>query len=243
MNDIINKFNNYINNFDLTNKDIILKKEHSLRVMALSEKYAKELNFNEHDIKLANIIGLLHDIGRFVQIRDHNTFEDKISIDHAAAGTDYLFKDNHIKDYYTNEEDYELIKFAIDNHNKMFIEETNNERYLKFAKLIRDIDKIDILKVYVIKDLIKYSNKELSKELVEEIKEHKIISYDSCNNENDEVLNTYSFVFDINYNICLEEYKKNYIKFHEYVNNPIFDEINIIVLNYINNRIKEDKLS
>ena len=48
----------------------------------------------------------------------------------------------------------------------------------------------------------------------------------------------YAFAFEIYNDICLKEYKKNYINYNEIVNkNHIFDEVDKIVLNYINERI------
>ena len=58
------EFEKYIKNYDLNNKEIKKKYLHSYRVMNLSKKYATLLNYNKHDIELATIIGLLHDIGR-----------------------------------------------------------------------------------------------------------------------------------------------------------------------------------
>ena len=79
-------FTEYVSSYDLTNSDIKLKYNHSLRVMALSEKYAKILNFSTEDIELAKVIGLLHDIGRFEQLKIYKTYSDINSIDHAEYG-------------------------------------------------------------------------------------------------------------------------------------------------------------
>ena len=76
-------FDKYVSNYDLSNELIKLKYDHSYRVMELSIKYAKELEFSESDIELCKIIGLLHDFGRFEQLKVYNTFDDNKSIDHA----------------------------------------------------------------------------------------------------------------------------------------------------------------
>ena len=44
------------------------------------------LNLEKEDIKLAELIGLLHDIGRFEQLKRFNTFVDKKSINHGEFG-------------------------------------------------------------------------------------------------------------------------------------------------------------
>ena len=139
------EFEKYIKNYDLNNKEIHKKYLHSYRVMNLSKKYATLLGWKSHDIKLATIIGLLHDIGRFEQLKIYHTYNDTKSIDHASYGVKILFKDNLIKKFWKDENDYEIIKFAIENHNKYEIEKTNNQRALMHAKLIRDTDKLDII--------------------------------------------------------------------------------------------------
>ena len=48
-------------------------------------------------MELAELIGLLHDIGRFEQIKRYNTFIDKNSINHGQLGVKILFDDNQIR--------------------------------------------------------------------------------------------------------------------------------------------------
>ena len=56
-----------------------------------------------------------------------------------------MFEDGLIKNFWNNTDDYEVIRFAIENHNKFAIEKTDNKRALMHAKLIRDTDKLDIM--------------------------------------------------------------------------------------------------
>lgn len=81
-------FDDYVKKYDFTNEKIELKYHHSYRVQALSEMIAKDLKMNERDMYLASIIGLFHDIARFKQITEYNTFLDSISFDHGDVGAD-----------------------------------------------------------------------------------------------------------------------------------------------------------
>ena len=72
-----NEFLNYTNSYDLSNFNIKRKVDHSLRVMELCKIIAENLNLDVEDIKLAELIGLLHDIGRFEQMKVYNTFNDR----------------------------------------------------------------------------------------------------------------------------------------------------------------------
>ena len=60
-----------------------IKKEHSIRVADISLHLSDKLEWAEEDKKLAFLVGILHDIGRFSQMAEFNTFSDEKSVDHA----------------------------------------------------------------------------------------------------------------------------------------------------------------
>ena len=64
------------------------KKLHSIRVMERSKDVAKALKLNEEQIELAELIGLLHDIGRFEQYTRNGTYLNEMLLDHAKLGSD-----------------------------------------------------------------------------------------------------------------------------------------------------------
>ena len=101
-------------------------------------------NFSEEDQKLAELIGLLHDIGRFEQVRIYNTFVDKISVNHGEMGVKVLFEDGLIEKFVETREYDNIIKTAILNHNKGIIDSDVSGKELEFCKIIRDADKTDI---------------------------------------------------------------------------------------------------
>lgn len=235
-------FDEYVKKYDFNIEKIKLKYNHSYRVMELSKKYSKLLGFSEYDIKLATLIGLLHDIGRFEQVKQFDTFDDSISFDHATYGNKVLFEDNLIEKFWPNKEDYEIIRFAIENHNKYSIEKTDNERALMHAKLIRDTDKLDI--VYLLGFLKIYNTKatdeEISKEVLNSFYKHESILSKYKKNKNDKIVGHFAFVFDINNDICLEELKNNYKYYYEQVGSNKFKDIYDEVIKYINERIDKN---
>lgn len=92
-------FDSYVQGFDLNNPKIRLKYEHTYHVAENCEEIAKDVFNNEAavfaaDSRLAGetaedtawLIGMLHDIGRFEQLKRYDTFNDRLSIDHAAFG-------------------------------------------------------------------------------------------------------------------------------------------------------------
>ena len=126
---------------------IRLKEAHIGFVRRNCRELAQWLQLNEHDVLLAELIGLLHDVGRFRQWSVYRTFRDNLSEDHAELGLK-LIKEQQLYNE-LNSEDQDILLFAIGNHNKKFIAQAPSERHLLFAKIIRDADKLDIYRVNI----------------------------------------------------------------------------------------------
>ena len=60
-------YKEYLSKYDLSNDKAKLKVEHTYRVAEISRIIAKAMNLNQEKQQLAELIGLLHDIGRFKQ--------------------------------------------------------------------------------------------------------------------------------------------------------------------------------
>ncbi|MDE6567326.1 MAG: HD domain-containing protein [Lachnospiraceae bacterium] len=148
-------FAQYVRQYNAEDEKILLKILHTYRVAEISERIAVGLGLSAYDTDLAWLIGMLHDIGRFEQLRQYGTFVDADSIDHAHFGVDLLFRDGLIRDYVdvlsagsdAEGGDLHVIRVAIWNHSAYRIEEGLDERTLLFCKIIRDADKVDIFKV------------------------------------------------------------------------------------------------
>lgn len=169
---VINAFAEYVRNYDPSDEKIKLKIDHTYRVAGLCQRIAESLGLSEPDVDIAWLLGMLHDIGRFEQIRRFGTFNDAQSVDHAEFGADLLFKEGLIRKfaegYYEecelarsgNEEAEQIIKnnehhnkdtglleLAIRQHNKYRVKEDLTERQRMFCDILRDADKVDIFKV------------------------------------------------------------------------------------------------
>lgn len=158
-------FQQYVSPYDITDEKIRLKVEHTYRVAGICDQIAGSLSLCEADVDLAWLTGLLHDVGRFEQVRVYHTFMDAESVDHATYGADILFlpekfkntedsflKEHpcpNIRDFVLQEDEDDLIEKAIRNHNRFMIQEGLTEREKQFCNILRDADKVDILKVNV----------------------------------------------------------------------------------------------
>lgn len=140
-------FQEYTSRYDCEDEKIRLKVEHTYRVAQLCEDIAESLGLSQEDVELAWLIGMLHDIGRFEQLRQYGTFSDAQSIDHAQYGVKILFEEGKLRDYISFYEKDEIIKAAIWNHSAYRLPPELDEKTLLFCRIIRDADKIDILKV------------------------------------------------------------------------------------------------
>lgn len=215
------KFKEYVKPYDITNGKIALKVEHTFRTAEVAEEIAKSLEIGEEDINLAWLIGLLHDIGRFEQLRIYDTFNDKKSIDHADFGVKLLFEDRLIENFIDNRNFDNIIYKAIKNHNKYRIEEGLNERELLHAKIIRDADKTDIYEVHVrdieSKEHVLYNEKKVKREkITPEILEKYLMNKQGdkiqVRNDIDEFIIVLSLIYDYNFKKGLEIIKeRNYI--------------------------------
>ena len=145
-------FEKYVSNFDCTNPQIHLKIDHTYRVADISEDIASSVDKTSAD--LCWLIGLLHDIGRFEQLKRYGTFSNAESIDHAEFGADILFNDGLIDKFLlqplagmTTDQEKSIIELAIRSHNKYRPPDDLTSSQAYYCNSIRDADKIDIFRV------------------------------------------------------------------------------------------------
>ncbi len=215
-------FNTYYGSFENLDQtqqvNFGIKKNHSERVALLSMVLAEKMKWTPADADLAYLAGLLHDVGRFRQLFEFNTFNDEKSVDHAALGVKVLTEEGVLKSL--DDESGEIIIHSIQNHNKLAVNSTVKGKQLLFARLLRDADKIDILKV-----LSEYynnkngkqnhtltwelpKNPEISKNVLKEVLSGKMVSKKNVVTENDVKIMQLSWVYDINYKPSFEHLAK-----------------------------------
>ncbi len=161
-------------------------------------------------MELAELIGLLHDIGRFEQIKRYNTFIDKNSINHGQLGVKILFDDNQIRRFIKDSKYDDIIKTAILNHNRSPKNmEFKNEKEQLHSMIIRDADKIDILYLLTFEEKKEAWEKQdlssdiISDEIYREFMEDKNINYKEIRTSADILVSHFAYVFDFNYKCSL----------------------------------------
>lgn len=245
------EFEKYTSSYDQINPKIVLKIRHIQRVATNARKIAEKLNLSKEDIALAELIGLLHDIGRFEQIKLYNTFLDTKSVDHAEYGLKVLFEDGLIRNFIKENTYDDIIKKAISNHNKIYIDKNLKPIELLHAKIIRDADKLDIFHALIEEDMNvlwkdNYKNESITDKVYKDFFIKKVINYKDVNTGLDLAVANFAYVYDLNFDITLKIIDKaNYLEkiYNRFkLNDPAVQkklkEISKTANNYIKQRIE-----
>ena len=131
------EFEKYLDEYDRQDEQIYLKIEHTYGVVKYAGEIARRMECSREDVELAELIGLLHDIGRFEQIRRFHSFEPG-TMDHAVFGAELLFGEEKIIRRFIRDDQFDiLIDAAIRKHSDFKLEGIHDARTLFHAKLIR----------------------------------------------------------------------------------------------------------
>ncbi|MGC9331097.1 MAG: HD domain-containing protein [Bacteroidales bacterium] len=214
--------NNYVGDFfrtddDFFNQNVLLKHKHSLQVCNHIKNLAISLDLSDYQIKLAEFIGLYHDIGRFRQYRDYNTFSDKDSVYHGDLGIEELKGIDKLEKFTVGEQ--HTIIASIHNHGLPIIEENLDKQTIMFAKMIRDADKMDIYRIVdeYYRDMLKGNRNislelglknedKISKKVLNAFFNESIVYKSDMHYLNDFKLLQIAWIYDLNY-----QYTRNYI--------------------------------
>lgn len=234
-------FDEYTKKYDKKSDKVNWKYYHSIRVSNIIVDIAKSLDLQEKDINLAYLIGLFHDIGRFEQIKIFDSYNDLKTIDHGSLG-EKIIRETHILDSLLNNEDLETLLFSIYYHNKKDIA-PSSDRNIMFAKMIKDADKIDIMRGEADGSLkIKYDASIISDDVKNYFYSKRLVDRKILTNCNEELLSDISFVYDLNYiytkkifyeenifgniyNIIDDKYKKIFEEYLVFANKYLEEEV------------------
>ena len=226
----------YVEKYDVKNERIQGKIVHIQKVAENAKKIAEDLKLEKEDIQLAELIGLLHDIGRFEQLKRYNTYLDNKSVNHGELGVEILFQDGLIKEIIEDRKYDEIIRKAIINHNRdsSKIDKNVSQRELLHIKIIRDADKLDIYEILTAGTLTTeavYGKKDLSNEkftegLYEGFTKNKKVDYSKLETLFDQLIPHFLYIFDINFKYSFKIIKeKEYIeKLYKRVENKVNEE-------------------
>ena len=235
MNENFDEFDKYVQQYDLNEKMIEYKYNHSYRVVHQAEEICRSINLDTVERDLASNIALLHDIARFRQWTNYKTFKDNLSFDHGEEGCKILFEEGEINNYIIDKDDYEIVRKAIYNHNKFSVNyDELTVRETLHCKIVRDADKLDILYAFSTNRLLELQEDdgEINPQIKEDFFEHKETLNKEIKSKNDRIISMFALCFDLNYDYSKERvYNEDYLgKMLEHLKNkklfkPYVDEV------------------
>lgn len=205
------QFESYLDNYDREDDKVRLKTAHTYGVVECSRQITERMRLSEEDKELAQLIGLLHDIGRFEQVKRFDSFEPTV-MDHAAFGVEILFKEGMIRQFVREDRWDGIICTAIAKHSDFKLEGITDERELLHAKIIRDADKLDNCRVKIVdsvETIIGVSAKEaggeeISAEVMEQFLRGESIYSPARKTKMDYWLSYLAYFFDVNFKETLD---------------------------------------
>ena len=213
-------FRKYLQQYDTTDDKIRLKIAHTYGVVNACKYIAKNMNLEEEDAKLAELIGLLHDIGRFEQLRIYHSFDDSL-MPHAQCSIDILFKENMIEQFLEERHLDEIIYLAIKYHGVYQMPDDMPKRGDMHTKIIRDADKLDNFRVKHVSNMVTMvdvneevlGTEEITDAIYEKFLNHIPILNSERKTHMDMWVSYLGYIFDLNYSASFQ-----YIKEKDYIN-------------------------
>jgi HD superfamily phosphodiesterase len=201
--------NSYTSEEEFVNQNYSLKREHIERVISYSEEIVRSLNPDENSVMIAGLSALLHDIGRFEQFKEYRTFNDSVSLDHAELAVKITEEKGWLNQL--PEKVQSLIKKSVRHHNKLALPHNEDAETLRFCKILRDADKIDIIDL-TIKEYAQNSKNRnkafalelkdsisVSKAIIDSLLDSKLPDRKEMKTITDFKLGQLAFVFDMNF--------------------------------------------
>lgn len=213
------EFKNYIEQFEKTDSHIQLKIDHTFRVVETSKTIAEKLGLSDEEVKLAQLIALLHDIGRFKQISEFQTCIDEKSMDHAEYGANILVgEEKKIRLFISSNEYDAIIEKAVRNHSKYSLPKGLNKQEELQAKIVRDADKLDNLylkQFQNIHDIFKGAGQDrldtstITPKVYQDFCQEKCIKVTDRKTPADFWICIIAFIFDLNFAVSYQMVKEN----------------------------------
>ena len=203
----------YANRFMGADKEtdcaVQMKIAHTARVRANIAEIGRGIGLDTNRLLLADAAALLHDTGRFRQFRDHHTFVDAVSVNHARLGIREIGRERALSGWETRER--RQVCRAVAWHNAPALPTNEPAPVLELIRLLRDADKVDIFDV----TLTRYEGRDLenneavdlglpdsptcSPALLEAITAGQVAPFHRIRSLNDFKLAQLSWIFDIQF--------------------------------------------
>lgn len=214
------RFKEYLKDYDVEDDKIKLKLVHTFCVLDAADEICRGEGFSEEDRQLAVLISLLHDIGRFEQLKLFHSFDDT-KMNHADFGVKILFQDGLIEEFIEERQFDAIISKAIQYHSLYALPDDLPPREALHCKIIRDADKLDNFRVKNTERLETIfdapreavSTECITHRVLERIRAHQCIKASERDTHLDFWVSFLAFIFDLNFKTSFR-----WILRHDYLN-------------------------
>jgi putative nucleotidyltransferase with HDIG domain len=206
-------WNRFVRRYDAADAEVRLntrlKESHTLRVCRETLAIGRALGLSPEDLRLAEILALLHDVGRFEQFARYRTFADVKSENHALLSLAILRREGVLKPLSPRTQS--IIRRAIRYHNRAEVPAVHDRRLLLFARLLRDADKLDIWRLALAYYAAPPGRKNhaisiglpdlpgVTPEVLEDLRKKRIVASRNIRSLTDLKLLQMGWVFDVNF--------------------------------------------
>ncbi len=149
--DLIAAYGKYVDTFRLQDGTLPpmkeLKRVHTAHVFANASLIAEGEHFDDKTRRVSLTAALLHDAGRYEQLRRYKTFRDSDSVDHAVLSHDIVMEQGWLDRGAFPVDEQKSILAAILYHNRRELPEGLDRLTFIASHTVRDADKLDIFRV------------------------------------------------------------------------------------------------
>jgi hypothetical protein len=196
-------------NLDEDRRNYAVKRTHTDDVCSNMLLLAEDLELDDQRTMIAEAVALFHDVGRFPQYHQYKTFQDSISVNHAALGAKVLIDHSVLRGLPKEEQD-QVVR-AVTLHNVLAVPVELDRDLLQLVKMVRDADKLDIWRVFLeyyaqpVKDkptavaLGLPDIPEYSPEILTQLHRRKLVLLSSLKTLTDFKLLQLAWIFDLNF--------------------------------------------
>lgn len=204
---------------EYVNVHIRLKEEHTQRTCEEITHLVQALALDDDQRRVAELIGLFHDVGRFPQFAKYRTYSDRKSTDHGWLGAETLRQEGVLSVLSAQERQW--VETAIEHHGRKCLPAGLTGQTLLFAQLIRDADKLDIFRV--ITDLYSRYRQDpqrftfeielpdeptISDEVFDAVLSGRLVDHASLKTLSDMTLCQIGWVYDLNFDVSVAELRR-----------------------------------
>ena len=191
------------------NRHMELKQIHIEKVCDEIKKLGSFLGMKNNELAFAEVMALLHDIGRFEQFDRYRTFSDAESENHAEIALRIIEKEDLL--HGIDELAGRIILQSILSHNLPVVPEHKHPLINFYSRLLRDADKLDIWRITLENNIFHKINTDFLSGIYDVpdillscFEQQRIITLDMVNSFYDSVLFRMSWIFDLNFLYTLQ---------------------------------------